>query len=230
MLLAGCGRLEIGVTLHEDGSAVLVLDVGVTRAALHQFTGESESLAPLLRASGLDPDALPPDVSYEASRTDDEVGARLTIPFAAGDDVATEIDRAFGRLAEDAGSLVGVGGLFESFALARNDSGWRFAAATAGSDRPDGISALLLLNSTLTFRLELPGEVVAHDADEVTAGGALSWRLPLDGSSRELTATTRDAEGDGISVVAVAGGGIAAMGLVALATVLAIRGRANRLT
>jgi len=228
MLLAGCGRLELGVTLHEDGSGVLVLDVGVTRAALHQFTGESESLAPLLRASGLDPDALPPDVTYEATRTDDEVGARLTIPFAAGDDVTTEIDRAFGRLAEDAGSLVGAGGLFESFALARDDSGWRFAAATAGSDRPDGISALFLLNSTLTFRLELPGEVVAHDADEVTEGGVLSWRLPLDGSSRPLSATTRDTEDGRISVVAVAGGGVAALGLAVLAAVLAIRGRANR--
>jgi len=228
MLLAGCGRLEIGVTLQEDGSGVLVLDVGVTRAALHQFTGESESLAPLLRASSLDPDALPSDVTYEATRTDDEVGARLTIPFAAGNDVATEIDRAFGQLAEDAGSLVGAGGLFESFTLVRDDSGWRFAAATAGSDRPDGISALFLLNSTLTFRLELPGEVVAHDADEVTSSGALSWRLSLDGSSRELTATTRDVGDGGISMGAMAGGGVAALGLVALVTLLAIRGRANR--
>ena len=156
----------------------------------------------------LDEADLPPGATIEEYDEDGFRGARIRLPFAASDDVNDAINAALSDAGADlSGELSGLGptNLFERFDLLRDDGGWRFAAVVApfqetlssgdgdilGDDILDsGLVELLLEDFEFTIRLDLPGDIVEHNADAVD-GSALIWNLdPFSQEPRELMALT----------------------------------------
>jgi len=222
LLLAGCFRVDIAIHVEEDGSGsvAMLLAVEESMLAFLQSQGGSDS-SPLDLLSDLDTATLPPGVTAEPYSEDGFTGARITIPFAAGDDVAATLDEAFSAIggADAADSPAPL----EDFVLRREpDDGWRFEASVSSPTGGDtaGIDAsaarLLLGDASFAVRVLLPGEVVETNADETTADGELIWNIDPLGDARTLSAVTRPAGGAGPSALLLGG--------LALATVLAVGG------
>ena len=127
---------------------------------------------------------------------------RVSVPFAAGDDVNDAITAVLSDAGDDlSGELAGTAGLFERFDLHRDGGGWRFDAVVSplnqevlsggdGDALGGAVAAQLLEDASFTIRLELPGDVEEHNAD-VVDGGALVWSLDLlSDQPRDLMART----------------------------------------
>ena len=220
LVLTGCIRAEIAIRVNEDGSGTVSLLTAVDGSVLAAFaSGEGGSGLGDLVGDGdiasaftdIDEADLPSGASVEAYEDGDFVGARVTVPFAAGDDVASALE----RLSADGGDdtpFAGVGGAFESFVLERgaaDEGGWRFDARLSddatdaglgeggGDAFGDAIASALLGDASFTVRLALPGEIVEHNADEIS-GGELVWHLDvLDPGARPLMARSEASAGSG---------------------------------
>jgi hypothetical protein len=223
-LLVACADIEVDITVDDGGSGTLRTAVSFERALIEGLSDAPVSPASLLQDAGLDASAFPTDVTYEPIETDESVGIVLEVPFAAGKDTPAQIDRAFASLGEDVGALVGPGGLFEAFNLTQSTDGWQFEAATASSDAPDGLSALLTQDASFTFRLRLPGDLTSTNADRARGDGALEWDIPFDGSSRSLTARAMVGDDPGFPARAALASGALVIA-VALAAWLRLRPR-----
>jgi hypothetical protein len=180
--------------VHDDGRGILHLLLAFDRELLEEVAGAADAEA-LAARGGIDPAALPEDATYEPIETDEEVGARVTLPFEAAEEVAPAIDAAYASLGSEIGALAGVVGPFESFRIEGDQDGWRFEAQTVPGEAPDELTAVLLSEASFTFRLRMPGELVAHNADRLE-DGVLGWDLPLTGEgSRSLRAASRFDDG-----------------------------------
>ena len=196
VLLSGCARIEVAIQVNDDGSGEIAilgaLDVRFLEAAA--AAGDTEFEDSLL---DLDEADLPPGATIEEYDEDGFRGVRARYPFAASDD----IKGAIGGALTDAGEPGGLDELFKRFELRRDGGGWRFDAVvspifTEALPGDDGdalngdLAALMLEEVEFTIRLDLPGEIVEHNAD-AAEDGALVWRLdPLSEEPRELTALT----------------------------------------
>ena len=118
---------------------------------------------------------------------------------------------------------------FESFVLEREGEGWRFEArlsddstdaglgdAGGGGDLfGEAIAGALLGDASFTVRLVLPGEIIEHNADELS-GGELVWHLDvLNPGSRPLMARSEASSGSG-----GVSSGVLIAGLLAVAALL----------
>lgn len=237
LVLTGCIRAEIAIRVNDDGSGTVSVLTAVDGSVLAAFAGEGGSGLGDLLGDGdiasaftdVDDEDLPPGASVEAYEDGDFVGARITVPFAAGDDVASALE----QLSEggDETPFAGAGGAFESFVLERDGErdGWRFEARLSedatdaglgdgggGDAFGDAITGALLGDASFTVRLALPGEIVEHNADELT-GGELVWHLDvLDPSARPLMARSEASSGSGGGVSS----GVLVVGLLVVAGLL----------
>lgn len=235
LALAGCFRVDLGITVNDDGSGTMTMLVAFDESLLSLMQGlgdttdsaggtadgDSAPVDPLAMLGGIDPSELPPGVTVEPYQEDEFVGATFTFSFAATDDVAAAIEDAFA--ATDAGSPFGGegGAPLEGLILRKeDDGGWLFEAAVpspaAGQDGLDAsMAALLLGDASFSVRIRLPGEVVETNADERGADGELIWHIDPAGDDRALMARTRPASGG--SNALLVGGAV-------LATVLIVGG------
>ena len=154
---------------------------------------------------------LPEGVSIEEYDEDGFTGVRSTFPFAATDDIASVVDEVLSDTEPD--GTFGANTAFESFELGREGEGWRFEATAAPlNDALEGGDALglggpifdlLFEEASFEIKVELPGDVIEHNADRID-GNALVWELELTGSEpRQLLAVTGvDEGGGGFNVVA----------------------------
>ena len=196
VILSGCARIEIAIQVNDDGAGEIALLSALDTRFLDAAAaaGDTEIEDSLI---DLDEADLPPGATIEEYDEDGFRGVRARFPFAASDDVKGAIDAAL----PDAGESAGLDELFERFDLRRDGGGWRFDAvvspifmgALPGDE--DGalngeLAELMLEEFEFTIRLDLPGEIVEHNADAVEVS-ALVWSLdPLSEEPRELLAVT----------------------------------------
>ena len=227
VLLSGCARIEIAIQVNDDGSGEVsllsALDTRFLDAAA--AAGDTEIEDPF---GDLDEADLPPGAMLEEYDEDGFRGVRARFPFAASDDIKGAIDAAL----PDAGEPTGLDELFGRFDLRRDGGGWRFAAVAAPilagalpGDEDDALNGelaeLMLEEFEFTIRLDLPGEIVEHNADAVE-NGALVWHLdPLSEEPRPLMAVT-DVGGSSLYVIA---GIVIALVIAATAAAIWLRSR-----
>ena len=234
VVLSGCARIEIGIHVNEDGSGeISLLSALDTRflaaAAVAGDTDLADSFIDLDEAD------LPPGATIEEYDEDGFRGVRARFPFAASDDITRTIDAALSNAGDDpTGAAAGLDELFERFDLRRDGGGWRFDAAVspllmgalpgAGGDAlGDEMAALMLERFEFTIRIELPGEIVEHNADAIE-DGALVWSLdPLAEEPRELLALTSSGK-DG-TILHVTTGIVVALLVAATAATIWLRSR-----
>ena len=213
LILVGCIRAEISIKVNEDGSGevsvLAAFDVEVFEAFTEDLGGAAGS-SELPTFSDIAEADLPPGASVEEYDEDGFTGARLTIPFEATDDIAATVDQALadaGTGDDDGGLLTGADNPFEDFQLRREGDGWRFEATAApvseGTEGEDAfglggaIFDLLLDDASFEIKVELPGDLIEHNADRID-GNTLVWELGLtDTEPRQLLAVTGAAGGDG---------------------------------
>ncbi len=205
VLLSGCARIEIAIQVNEDGSGTIALLSALDTSFLDAAAAAGDTD---LADSFIDLDEadLPPGATIEEYDEDGFRGVRARFPFAASDDITRAIDAALSDAGDDpTGEAAGLDELFERFDLRRDGDGWRFDAvvtplfmgALPGEDGDafdsafdSGLAELMLEEFEFTIRLDLPGEIVEHNADAVE-DGALIWSLdPLSEEPRELLALT----------------------------------------
>ena len=234
VVLSGCARIEIGIHVNEDGSGeISLLSALDTRfldaAAAAGDTGMEDPF------SDLDEADLPPGATVEEYDQDGFRGVRARFPFAASEDIKRTIDAALSDAGDDpTGAAAGLDQLFERFDLRRDGDGWRFDAVAvpllmgalpgAGGDAlGDEMAALMLERFEFTIRIELPGEIVEHNADAVE-DGALVWSLdPLSEEPRALLALTSGG-GDG-TILHVTTGVVVALLIAAITAAIWLRSR-----
>ncbi len=244
LVLTGCARIEIAIHLNDDGSG----EISLLSAVDTRFLALAEDGATEIENSFIDLDEadLPPGATIEEYDEDGFRGARIRLPFAASDDVNDAINAALSDAGADlSGELSGLGptNLFERFDLLRDDGGWRFAAVVSpfqetlssgdgdivGDDILDsGLVELLLEDFEFTIRLDLPGDIVEHNADAVD-GSALIWNLdPFSQEPRELMALTSG--GGGTNVLEVTTGVVVGLLIGAITATIWLKSRRRSAT
>ncbi len=208
LVSAACIRSEIEIRVNEDGSGTAAVLFAFDRATLEALAEGEEIPDP---TEDIDPADLPEGAVVEAIDTEQEIGVRVEIPFAASADVGAAIDEAFGALGEDAGPIAGEEGVFEAFSLRQDGDLWRLDATTAVPDLSQeeaaemALAASLFQNATLTVRIALPGDVTEHNATRVEGDGTLVWELPLMPTEPATLTAVSDTSGGGLNVAVVAG-------------------------
>ena len=172
---------------------------------------------------------LPDDATFEDYNEDGFVGSRVTIPFAASDDIPAALETFFADTATEGDGLTGPDGLFETLELRREGDGWRLEALTVPLDLNDGgeddllfVSAFveaLFSEASFEIKVELPGEIMEHNADRVV-GNTMVWELGFTDSEpvqlMALTGANGGGSGSNLVVVlivvtfVIAGGAVAA--------------------
>ncbi len=209
VLATGCVRVDLAIAVHDDGSGTLSMLMAIDQQllALTQQSGQAAA-NPFDQLEQTPPSQLPPGAKVEPYQQDGFVGARLTFPFAAGDDVATTLDQTFADVAASAAADVspaptpGPSDSFQQpgtsplqdFTLRRqSNGGWRFQA-TVPSQIPAADSGIdpatvktLFKDASFTVHLALPGHVTQTNADE-QHGNELTWNIDPLGDARTLTA------------------------------------------
>ena len=233
VVLTGCIRVEFGIRLNDDGSGDISILSALNTEAMSALGGDlgAETGNPLGDLDGAD---LPPGAAVEEYDEDGFVGVRATFPFAAGDDVKDTIDALLSDAGDGlSGEPAGLDGPFERFDLRRDGSGWRFDAVVPplNPEAPSGgggsalggeFAELLLEDASFTIRLELPGDVVEHNADDVD-GGALVWSLDFfSDQPRNLTALTGGGGSGGATTTVIA---VVVVALLAAAAIVWFRSR-----
>lgn len=227
LVLAGCFRIDLAINVNDDGSGAMTMLVAFDQSlmslmqGLSDDSGGADDVDPLEMLGGIDPEELPPGVTVEPYTEDDFVGARITFPFAATDDVAAALDEAFAASGGSGPLADASGAPLEGLILRKeDDDGWHFEAAVGApmADQEDvdaSMAALLLQDASFTVRLRLPGEVVETNADEQSSDGELIWHIDPAGDERTLLARTQPESG-GTSALLIGG--------AALATILVVGG------
>jgi hypothetical protein len=238
VIVAGCVRVDLAIKVQDDGSGTLSMLAAVNSQLLSLVQSAGESAANPFDQLTQDSSALPPGAKVEPYSQDGYVGARMTFPFAAGDDVAQTLATTFAQLATGvagdlgtatpgsgsanplAGLLGGSGGNgpLQDFVLRKqSDGGWKFEATvptqmasgdTVGID-PSMLKSLFK-DASFTVRLTLPGHIVETNADQ-RVGNELTWNIDPLGDARTLTALS-----------APGGGGANAANVAALVALTAV--------
>ena len=197
VLLAGCRLdVDVGMTMNADGSGELVVTAVVDAAVVAAAEQEGASLADVL----LLPDAQEAGWTTEGPTATDDGGLTVTARHAFTNALdATNLLRSVGpplnvdilitrTASEDevtvtvAGTASLSNGSFNAFAdgsLVQLLGGVPFADQIATS----GVTPSQAMSVDLTLRL--PGKIEQSTGDR--NGGRVTWRLPLDGSSTDLT-------------------------------------------
>jgi hypothetical protein len=209
LITSACITAEIEVRVNDDGSGTFSVLFAADRVSLEAIA-EGEDLGD--PADEIDPSTLPPGATVETVDTEELLGVKVTVPFAAGADVGAAIEETFAAVSgEDGAMLTGESGLFEAFTLVRDGDTWRFDANTETLD-PSGEDAEMMAmaqsmmgDMKLVVRIALPGEVVTQNADRVEDDGALTWELALLSPEGRTLSATSDVGDGGLNVAVISG-------------------------
>jgi hypothetical protein len=234
LIASACITAEIEVRVNEDGSGTFSVLFAADRQTLEAIA-EGEDLGD--PADEIDPSTLPPGATVETVDTDDLLGVKVTVPFAAGADVGAAIEETFAAVSGDDGAmLTGESGLFEAFTLVREGDTWRFAANTESLDRTGedaeamAMAQAMMGDVKLIVRIALPGEVITQNADRVEGDGALTWEVSLLSPEGRTLSATSEVGGGGMNVALIAGIVIGVLVLAALGGLALSRRRTTSAT
>lgn len=212
LLLSGCIRAEISIKVNEDGSGEVSILAAFDREAFEELAEDfgDGATSEFPSFNDLDDTNLPEGARVEEYEEDGFTGARVTIPFGAGDDIASAVSEILSESGGD-GLVGGTDSTFDDFTLRREGEGWRFDATAAPlNDAGDGEDALglggpifdlLFEDASFEIKLELPGDVIEHNADRID-GDTLVWELSFtDDEPRQLMALTGEDGGGGFNLV-----------------------------
>lgn len=185
LVLSGCTmRTWFDITVEEDGSGVFEVTMAFDeefQALMEQESDEEidwtdpESWEET-EGSGFSPDDFPDGAEIQPYTEDDFEGFVVSVPFAS----LAELDEMVGEMQE---------GSEDAFPFRITSSDGRFELATDGEifeAAEEGLSGeemdmvpeeMLAGLFDIQVRASLPGEVVSHNADEVTDDGTLVWRV-----------------------------------------------------
>ena len=234
LLLPGCFAVESSFVVNEDGSGTQTMRLAIPAEVASSFGEELPStdeiegepeMATLREALGEDG-----NITFFSSN-EEGIGFELTISVGPSDDFSGALDAKFQELAAamPADSEEGLGGLLDMAsarpAIVRDGDIWSFDlaeasldptmfATLAGGEEAAGFAGMFLEQTTITYRVSLPGEVTEHNADEVLEDGTLVWNLTGADAPRALMARS-DIGGGGLSTVAMAGLLIAGIAVIA---------------
>ena len=212
----GCIRSDLNIQVNDDGSGTYTLLFAVNPKALSGLSGlgalgggsgsggtvpnaadlckELQSAESVGGGSG---DPLPKGAKVENYNDGDFCGVRITVPFAAGDDVGRSIQEATGGLESSVGSATS----FDSFTLKRSGDGWIFEAVQSDAGLGTGTESLgalgdnmtkqLLKDFSVVVRVKLPGRQVlsASNPDKIDGSGTMIWNVDPT-APKTLTART----------------------------------------
>lgn len=229
LITSACITAEIEVRVNDDGSGTLSVLFAADRESLEAIA-EGEDLGN--PADEIDPSTLPPGATVETIDTEDLLGVKVTVPFAAGADVGAAIEETFAAVSgEDGAMLSGESSLFEAFTLVREGDTWRFEANTEALDATGEDAEMMAMaqammgDVTMVVRIALPGEVVTQNADRVEDDGALTWNVPLFAPEGRTLSATSEVGGGGMNVAVISGIVIGALVLAAIGAMALSRRR-----
>lgn len=206
MLTSACQiNLTQTTVVNEDGSGTVVLDV-LLDEELRTLTGFEDASSALELAGG-----SPEGFVVEDIEDGDFKGARATQTFANLDELNEILSQAAGTGVVDDVSFVKEGNEFRFEATVGDLAEAANSAGLAGlsDDTFDDLFQIELV-------VQLPGELIEHNADTVSAEGVLTWDVNIADSGQDLNATTRVAVawaplaiGGILGVMVLVGGGYA---------------------
>lgn len=226
LLASSCLKSDTSVKVNPDGSGSVSMTILVSTDAISEmsasFSSEDGAASQVVTACDEmrreSTDDVPPGVSVQLIDNADWCGAEVSWNFESG-------EQPFAVVFED--PEVDVEGLPPGLTgeLTRLETGWRFEteetsipadAAPADSDAVQDMMARIF-DTELSFTIDLPGETVEHNADEV-ADTAYTWRFDNIDSSERLFVETRDRQTAAVlPIVAIVGGlGVALIAAVTL--------------
>ena len=176
LLMTGCIRQELSITVAADGSGSLTQLLTISDA-FSETTDESP--AGIFDDGIFDDGDVPPGITMEEVSEDGFSGFRVSVPFGSPSELLALV-----------GSLTDTGqGPSTDFVLEETDSGWYvnllfgpFEDPAAAAAPPSGEAAALLeailADAWFRVRLDLPGDLVEHNADRIE-DGTLVWDLEL---------------------------------------------------
>lgn len=176
LLLSGCFRYESTLTVAEDGSGTVQELLLVNRAAAADVLGSDTGVdLHLPQAADFD---LPEWVTVRDHAADGYQGVVMDVAFDRPEQLNQRLNLLHQFLASTVGSVAS-----SSVELQRLEDGWEFTMFTADLaevPRPAGTDPSAYQDqyhdAELTIAVELPGRVVAHNADE-QVGDQLVWHL-----------------------------------------------------
>ncbi|MCP4304848.1 MAG: hypothetical protein GY926_11105 [bacterium] len=235
LVLSACTiRFDIGVEVNEDESGTFSL-----------FVGLDEELRQLAEQSGGDDlditegiEDVPEGWDVEEVTEDGFEGVRVTADFASFE----ELDRRIGELEETTSAGVSTEFLTD-FGLTREGDEFRFTVNVTGlgdelagtlgeqggEDLLSGLDTSSLIEDLfqIRFRLTLPGEIGANNADLVE-GNTLTWNVGLsdDGGAYEAVSTV----GGGNSALLLGAAAVAAIVAIGVGATAVKRRKVNAAT
>jgi hypothetical protein len=229
MVLVGCIRFELSITVNEDGSGEASILVALDEEAIEAFDEETggDTENPFSNPTDEDFADLPDGAAFEDYNEDGFVGSRVTIPFAASDDVPAALETFFATTTAGDG-LTGPDGLFETLELRREGDGWRLEALSVPLGLDDGgeddslfanaFVEALFSEASFEIKVELPGEIMEHNADRVV-GSTMVWELGFTDSEpvqlMALTSANGGGSGSNLAVALIVVAFVIAVGAVA---------------
>jgi len=225
LALSACTiRFDVGVSVNEDESGTFTLFMG--------FDEEFQQLAEQSGGEDLDftqeLSDVPEGWTVEEVTEDGFEGVRISTEFTSFEDLQTRLE----ELGDNADTGVGTDFLSD-FELTREGDEFRFKVDVTGLDEEltgalgdsggedlfSGLDPSSLIEDLfqIRFKLTLPGEIGANNADEVD-GNTLIWNVGLsdDGGTYEAVSSVGGSSsalifgGAAVAAVVVLGGGIAA--------------------
>ncbi len=197
-------KIEQSMLIEDDGSGRIVLDV-LLDEELRTLTGFEDAASAFELAGG-----VPDGFVVEDLVVDDFAGARATSEFSSLDELST--------ILEDAAST----GLADTVSITREGNEYRYVATIADlGAAAEGLGGFVTADTfddffDITLSVQLPGEVVDHNADRLDEDGTLVWHIEIEDSGATLSGTSRVATdwapiAIGVILVAAVLGGVAVM-------------------
>lgn len=243
LLLTGCFAVETSYEVNEDGSGTQTMRVAIPPEVATSFGEELPSVDEMQEDAELDAlrEALGEDGEIEFfSNQEDGVGFVMTLRVDASDDMgaalAAQAERVRAALPEDEDTAMMFQMAGSTPTIRRDGDVWTFQQDTAldpamlsemGGGEEAAFLGMFLSQTTIVVRLSLPGEVIEHNADEVTDDGTLVWRQTGADGARLLTARS-DISGGGLPTLALAGLLVGGIAVVLVLAGLLLFGRRRR--
>ena len=206
VLLAGCrAEINVGMDVESTGAGTVALEVGV-----------DDQLLTLIEGSGGSIDDLVGELPAGATALEPRQDGDLTVyGFTTAFSSPEELDSLL------AAGIQGIETQGSELQLTVEDGGATLEATFAIPDATEQAGELGEVAGSLdeflsaSFRANLPGEIVEHNADRVLDNGDLAWDLPVTGGTVEVQA--RSESGGGFPVMPVVVGiALAALGGAAI--------------
>lgn len=218
LVLGGCFKVDVDITVEQDGSGQAVFITAIdyeTIIDMASAMGDAEGAAPedgfslmpttkeeICGDTGLSMDGVPENAELDEYDEGGFCGIKATVEFANADELA-ELLEMFSESGD---------GTTSSVDITQDGDEWLFEASIEteadgsllGEDAA-GIPIDSLFDSAqFQFHVQLPGEAIEHNADEVD-GSRFTWNLdPMQPSQSMMARTGPDAGGTSVVVVVAA--------------------------